>query len=189
MVTVEEEGLNRVRVGKLTTLVQELKEEPEKAEPLNRWTTRVKWLGGFRNEVYAENNIIRSDEPDRLAGTGTGLNPAQLLLASVGTCLSVGYAANATARGIKIDDLEIELEGQIDNILTFFGLSKQGHPGYKDVKVRVFLKSGAPPEAIKELHEYTVQSSPFCNTVARKVNLTTEIITPELKHEFPFNPA
>ncbi len=186
---MSEEGLNNVRFGKLLSLIEELKTDRDKAEPLNRWSARVKWLGGFRNEVYAEGQTIRSDEPERLAGTATGLNPAQLQLAAVGTCLSVGYAANATARGIKIDDLEIEVEGKIDNILTFLGLSDEGHPGYKDVRVKVYLKSDAPPESIKDLHDYTVRTSPFCNTVARQVNLTTEVITPNARHEFAFVPS
>lgn len=186
---ISEEGLNGVRVGKLTSLIQEFKENPEKAAPLNEWSARVKWLGGFRNEVYAEGNVIRSDEPDRVAGTGTGLNPAQLLLAAVGTCLSIGLAANATAKGIKIEDLEIETEGEIDNILTFFGVSEEGHPGYKDVRLKVYLKADAPPEVLKELTEYSVKTSPFCNTIVRKVNLTTELIAPQLKHEFLFIPV
>lgn len=187
--TVSEEGLNGVRVGKLSALIEELKEEPSKAEPLNKWSSRVKWLGGFRNEVYAEGNVVRSDEPERLAGTGTGLNPAQLLLAAVGTCLSIGLAANATAKGIKIKDLEIQAEGQIDNILTFFGLSREGHPGYKDVRLKVYLDADAPPEVVKELVEYSVRTSPFCNTVVRRANLTTEVSAPQLKHEFQFVPA
>lgn len=186
---VSEEGLNGVRVAKLTGLIQELKGSPEKAAPLNKWAARVKWLGGFRNEVYAEGNVIRSDEPDRIAGTGTGLNPAQLLLAAVGTCLSVGLAANATAKGIKIEDLEIETEGEIDNILTFLGLSEEGHPGYKDVRLKVYLKADAPPEVLKELTEYSVKTSPFCNTIVRQVNLTTELHTAKLKHEFQYVPA
>jgi uncharacterized OsmC-like protein len=185
----EQEGLNGVRIEKLTSVIQELKGSPEKAAPLNKWATRVKWLGGFRNEVYAEGNVIRSDEPDRIAGTGTGLNPAQLLLAAVGTCLSVGLAANATAKGIKIDDLEIEAEGEIDNILTFLGLSEEGHPGYKDVRLKVYLKSDSPSKVLKELIEYSVKTSPFCNTIVRPVNLTTELHTAGSEHQFQYLPA
>jgi uncharacterized OsmC-like protein len=184
-----QEGLNGVRVEKLTSLIQELKENPEKAAPLNKWAARVKWIGGFRNEVRAGGNLITSDEPEGLGGTGSALNPAQLLLAAVGTCLSVGLTANATAKGIKIDDLEIETEGRIDNILTFLGLSEKGHPGYKDVKLKVHLSADAPPDVLKKLLEYSVRTSPFCNTVVRKANLTTELHTGEETHQFRYSPA
>lgn len=173
----------------MSSLIEELKRDPSKGEPLNHWSTRIKWLGGFRNEVYAEGHTIRSDEPERVAGTGTGLNPAQLMLAAVGTCLSVGLAANATAKGIKIEDMEIQAEGEIQNILVFFGLSQEGQPGYENVKLKVYMKADAPPEVIKELTEYSVKTSPFCNTIARRVNLTTEVSTPQYKHEFPFIPT
>ncbi len=172
--------LNEVNVEKLTNVIQTLKENPEAAEPFNKWNARVKWLGGFRTAIQAGGYTIRSDEPEELAGTATGPNPAQLLLSATASCLAVGYAANATARGIKIDDLEIDAEGELDNILYFLGLSDKGHPGYKDVKFKVFLKSDAPAEALKELHEYTLRTSPICNSVARRVNLTAELVAPQV---------
>ncbi len=109
--------LNDVNVAKLTDVIQTLKENPEAAEPFNKWNAHVKWLGGFRTAIQAGGYTFRSDEPEELAGTGTGPNPAQLLLSATASCLAVGYAANATARGIKIDELEINAEGELDNIL------------------------------------------------------------------------
>jgi uncharacterized OsmC-like protein len=176
-------ALNDVNVEKLTNLIETLKARPQDAEPFNRWNARVKWLGGFRSAIQAGGHTIRSDEPEELAGTATGPNPAQLLLSATASCLAVGYAANATARGIKIDELEIEAEGELDNILYFLGLSDEGHPGYRDVKFKVYLKSDVPPEALKELHEYTLRTSPICNSVARRVNLTAELVAPQVTEE------
>ncbi len=176
-------ALNDVNVEKLTSLLETLKARPQDAEPFNRWNARVKWLGGFRTAIQAGGHTIRSDEPEDLAGTATGPNPAQLLLSATAACLAVGYAANATERGIKIDELEINAEGQLDNILYFFGLSNEGHSGYRDVKFDVYLKSDAPAEALKELHEYTLRTSPICNSVARRVNLTAKLVTPQVTDE------
>ncbi len=44
----------------------------------------------------------------------------------------------------------------------------------------MYLKSDAPAAALKELHEYTLRMSPICNSVARRVNLTAELVTPQL---------
>ena len=178
--------LNDVNVAKLTDLITTLKARPQDAEPFNRWNAHVKWLGGFRTAIQAGGYTIRSDEPEELAGTATGPNPAQLLLSATASCLAVGYAANETARGIKIEELEIDAEGELDNILYFLGLSNEGHPGYRDVKFKVYLKSDASPEALKELHEYTLRTSPICNSVARRVNLKAEIVTPQVTDEIVF---
>ena len=79
--------------------------------------------------------------------------------------LAIGYTAGAVARGITIDDLRIELDGNID-LPVFFGLA-DGHAGYQRVDARVFLRSDAPVEAIEALHADVVRTSPVGNTLER----------------------
>ena len=50
------------------------------------------------------------------------------MLGALGNCLAVGYAANASAAGVEINDLKIEVSGDLD-LHTFLGL-KPGHAGY-----------------------------------------------------------
>lgn len=70
--------------------------------------------GQFRNLNYVRDlpeHVI--DEPPGLLGQDTAPNPSEALLASLGSCLSVGIHANAIARGITLTKLELELEGDI----------------------------------------------------------------------------
>lgn len=79
------------------------------------WSARTQWTGAFASASYArEHRPIVSDEPALLAGTNSAPNPVEYLLAALGSCLAVGYAASATARGIELRALEIELAGTID---------------------------------------------------------------------------
>ena len=71
-------------------------------------------------------NMIRTlpahviDEPPALLGDDTAPNPSEASLAALGSCLAVGIHANAVARGITINSLELELEADI-NITAVWG--------------------------------------------------------------------
>ena len=166
--------LNGLDLAALNSIVSTWQADPDKRKTV--WRSRVEWEGGFRNTVHARGHApIRVDEPAALAGSDTAPNPAELLLGAVGTCLSIGYALNAAARGIELRQLALELEGDID-LSVFAGLADEGTPGYSDIRVRAHIVSDAPADVIQALHEHVVRTSPICSTVARPVNVTTEVI-------------
>jgi uncharacterized OsmC-like protein len=165
---------NGLDLGALQGLVGALKEDPEKRKTV--WRSRVAWEGGFRNTFRSrEHTAFSADEPAVLGGTDTAPNPAELLLGAVGTCLSIGYTLNAAARGIELEQLDLELEGDID-LGVFAGIVEEGNPGYSNIRIRANIKSDASPEAIQALHEHVVRTSPICSTVARPVNVTAEVV-------------
>jgi uncharacterized OsmC-like protein len=166
--------LNGLDLAALTDVLTAWQAEPHKRKTV--WRSRVEWDGGFRNTVHArEHPPIRVDEPTALGGSDTAPNPAELLLGAVGTCLSIGYALNAAARGVELRHVALELEGDID-LSVFAGLADEGTPGYSDIRVRAHISSDAPADVVQALHEHVVRTSPICSTVARPVNVTTEVV-------------
>ncbi len=136
----------------------------------------VTWRGGFRNEIRVRDlQPTYADEPEILGGTDTAANPVEQVLGALGSCLAIGYTAGATARGITLEELRIDLTGTID-LPVFFGL-KDGHAGYEDVDVRVHLRADATPEAIAELHEAVVRTSPVGHTLERPAAVTVRLVT------------
>lgn len=159
-------ALNDVDIGKVTSLAEKISQEPHVAD--TTWRAEIKWNGGFRSEAKVrEFDPVKSDEPDGIGGTNTGPNPVEQLLGALGNCLAVGYAANATAAGIAINDMTIEVEGNLD-LHTFLGL-KDGNAGFRDIKVSVNIDSDASPEALQALHEKVVGTSPVGHTLNRAV--------------------
>jgi uncharacterized OsmC-like protein len=135
----------------------------------------VNWKGGFRSEATVRDfGPIPSDEPDALGGTDTGPNPVEQVLAALGNCLAVGYAANATAAGIEIRDMSIELEGDID-LHTFLGLAPEGNAGYDNIAVKVNIDSDATAEQLAELHAKVVGTSPVGHTLSRAVPVKIDL--------------
>jgi uncharacterized OsmC-like protein len=121
----------------------------------------------------SRNSPLASDEPAALGGSDTAPNPVEQLLAALGNCLAVGYAANASAAGIEISELRISLEGDID-LHTFLGLS-EGNAGYNSIRVQVDLKSNATEEQRQALHRKVVHTSPVGHTLSRAVPVQIDL--------------
>lgn len=167
------EALNSVNIEAVAGLAGKIQQEPEVAA--TRWNAKVHWKGGFRSEASVRDfGPMASDEPDALGGTDTGPNPVEQLLAALGNCLAVGYAANATASGIEIRDMSIDLEGELD-LHTFLGLAPDGNAGYDNISVKVNIDSDASAEQLRELHEKVVGTSPVGHTLARAVPLKIDL--------------
>jgi len=167
--------LNDVDIEAVAGLAGHIAETPEAAH--TTWSADVRWVGGFRSEATIRDfRPVPSDEPTGLGGTDTAPNPVEQLLGALGNCLAVGYAANATARGIAIDDLQIRLDGDL-NLESFLGLAP-GHAGFHDIRATVTLDSSAPPEALAELHEHVLQTSPVGDTLKASIPVNVELSTP-----------
>jgi len=164
--------LNDVQMDSVVSLVEKIQDSPETAATI--WSAKVNWKGGFRSEAKVRDfSAAASDEPDALGGTNTGPNPVEQVLSALGNCLAVGYAANATAAGITINDLSIDLEGDLD-LHTFLGLN-EGNAGYDNIKVKVNIDSDASPEALTALHEKVTATSPVGHTLSRPVPVKIEL--------------
>ncbi len=164
--------LNDVDIGSVASLAKKIQEKPDVAA--TKWNAEVKWNGGFRSEAkIREFPSARSDEPDQLGGTNTGPNPVEQILAALGNCLAVGYAANATVAGITINNLTIDVEGDLD-LHTFLGL-KDGNAGFHNISVKVNLDCDATPQALQALHDKVVSTSPVGHTLNRAVPVDIQL--------------
>ena len=164
--------LNDVNLEAVGSLASRIQQEPAAAATV--WEADVTWQGAFRSEARIRDFApLRSDEPAGLGGSDTAPNPVEQLLAALGNCLAVGYAANASAAGIKIEDLRINLKGDLD-LRTFLGLA-QGNAGYEAIQVSVDLASDASAEQLGQLHDRVVGTSPVGHTLSRAVPLRIEL--------------
>jgi uncharacterized OsmC-like protein len=79
--------------------------------------------------------------------------------------------AHAAVRGIHIDSLESELEGDID-LNGFLGLSASTPKGYTDIRIRFRVETDADNlEQLKELSAF----SPVLNTLIQGTNVSIEV--------------
>jgi uncharacterized OsmC-like protein len=154
--------LNDVDLDAVTDLTNAVRSNPTAASTV--WRADVTWQGGFQSSAQIRAfPAVHSDEPPALGGNDSAPNPVEQLLAALGNCLAVGYAANATARGIELTNLRIAVKGDLD-LRSFLGL-RPGHAGFQGITATVHLDSDATPEQLQDLHHAVVGSSPVGHTL------------------------
>src|SRR5574337_131670 len=144
------------------------------------WKASTSWKGAFKVETCSRDFRLLADEPEMLCGTNTAANPVEMVLQAYGACLTIGYAMNAAVRNIKIDDIKIDLEGEID-LPGFLGLEAPEKlkmdklPGFKNITAKVKIKSSADAKTLQELHKHVISTSPVGMTLARPVAIKADL--------------
>lgn len=165
--------LNDVNLEAVGALVGAIQEDETTAK--TTWKATVDWKGGFRSQAHIrEFDPTPSDEPTALGGDDTAPNPVEQVLAAFGNCLAVGYAANASAAGIELRGLRIDLEGDLD-LHTFLGLA-DGNAGYNSIDVKVHIESDAGPDQLQELHQKVISTSPVGHTLTRPIPVDVSLV-------------
>ena len=90
------------------------------------------------------------DEPEALGGSNIAANPVEYALAALGSCQAITYRVWATQLGIKLDKVEIGIDGDID-LRGFFGVDDGIRAGFNAVRVNVSLIGPEDPTRYQEL--------------------------------------
>ena len=78
---------------------------------------------------------------------------------------------HAAVRGIKLEEVESELEGDLD-LRGFFGISDEVRPGYQEIRVNFTVKTDAENlETLKEL----IKLSPVYDVVSSGTRVFVQI--------------
>lgn len=177
--------VNGVDVDRFNETIDVIKKNPNLAN--FQFKVNNRWLGAAHSRTTVENyegiaNDQRSphepfqlenDEPPVLLGTDEAPNPVENLLHALAGCITTTLVYNAAAMGVKIDEIESELQGDID-LQGFLGLDPQVTPGFKEIRMRLKIKSNADERQIQKLCEIAQKFSPVANTISRPVSIVVE---------------
>ncbi|RPH95148.1 MAG: OsmC family peroxiredoxin [Lysobacterales bacterium] len=138
----------------------------------NHNRSTVTGFHGARQEIaHRQTFTLDADEPAILAGNDEGANPVEHLLHALASCLTTSMVAHAAVRGIEIEELESELEGDID-LRGFLGLALDVPKGYTEIRAKFRVK--AKPEDLDRIRELA-KFSPVFNTVTRGARVNVEV--------------
>jgi uncharacterized OsmC-like protein len=160
-------------LGQLQGLIGAVQETPAAGQTV--WKARTAWQRGFQSQAQIRTFTIPMDEPSALGGSDTAPNMVEMVLGAYGCCLTTGYVMNAALQGIELEEVEIDVEGDLD-LNGFFGLSKEAWPGYTDVRARVHLTAPkATAEELQTLHATVTKTSPVGSILERPVRVSAEL--------------
>jgi uncharacterized OsmC-like protein len=173
--------LNGVNVTKLGQTIEAVKQTPEIAK--FKFRARNQWDSGGHNVATVDSFygtgqelrhkqpfVMHADEPAVLLGDDNGANPVEFVLAGLSGCMTTTLAYHAAGRGLKIEDISSEFEGDID-LQGLLGTNPTVRSGYKEIRVKFKVKGDADEATIQEL----VRKSPVFDTLANPVRIKIEV--------------
>jgi uncharacterized OsmC-like protein len=177
-----ERELNGVDVTALEETIAAVREKPALAT--FRFRARNEWQGGGHNrstirEFYGCGEedrtrtvpfVLDAAEPPVLLGEDQGANPVEYVLHALAGCMTTSLVYHAAARGIRIDEVESRLEGDLD-LQGFLGLRDDVRKGYEQIRVHFRVKSDATADELKSLLCY----SPVCDVVRNPTAVEIEL--------------
>src|SRR5690242_10096717 len=182
--TVEPTVVNGINVDDLFALIEGVRRNAAKGK--TNWRVTTTWQGQTRSRAQVEGFEIGGefvprrfaidiDEPCELGGTNRFANPQEYLIAALNACMTVGYVAQCAVRGITLESLAIETEGEID-LRGFLGIDPSVANGYESLRYTVRIKGDGTKEQFAEIHDAVMATSPNFYNVSRLVALKPTLV-------------
>jgi len=181
----ETKSMNGLPLDQMFETIAAIKAQPSLAR--FQFRARNAWIDGGENrstiqDFYGAGReddsrtmpfTFTNGEPPVLLGNNEGANPVEYLLHALAGCVTTTFVLHAAARGIRIEEMSTELEGDID-LHGLLGLNDAVSPGYEQIRIRMRVKADCPDQELDDLIAYAQAHSPVCNTVCRPVPVRVE---------------
>lgn len=131
-------------------------------------------LGGQDDNTRPAPFILESDEPTVLLGTNLGPGATEAVLHALASCLDATMIYHAAAQGVRIDHLEMDMEGDLD-LRGLLGISEDVRNGFQEVRVTFHVSADASEEKIRELCELAQKRSPVFDIVTHPVTVNVTV--------------
>lgn len=122
------------------------------------------WTDGAQASTTARTFTIKTDEPTPLGGKDEHIDPMELLLAAVGSCLTIGWVTQARLRGVDFRALEIKVTGDFD-LQGYLGTDAATRPGFQHLRYTVTVDTDAPSEVLDQIQKAAQVGSPMVDNV------------------------
>lgn len=119
--------------------------------------------------------VLDGDEPVVLHGEDRGANPVEYVLNALAGCMTTTMVYKAALHGIKIHEVESELEGDID-LRGMLELADDVRNGFQNIRVNFKVKAEGGEKKSKLL-EALAKGSPVFDIVTNPVPVTISVET------------
>jgi uncharacterized OsmC-like protein len=178
------EKLNGIDTEALKQVMGQISKDPSLGKV--KFDVTTTWKGTTKSETVVQGYEIGGqkvkrvhtfviDEPTELLGEDTSANPQEYLMGAMNACILNTYVIAAAMKGIKLEKVEMEAEGELD-LRGFLGIDKNVIPGYKELKYKVRLKGNGTREQYEEVHNAVIATSPNYYNITHAIKLNTELI-------------
>jgi TusA-related sulfurtransferase len=151
-----------------------LEADKKKAESYE-WRVRVRSTGHLESTAYCRNFAFKAGQPASFEEKDVHPSAIELLLGSLGTALSTGFATECARAGVEVDDIELTVKGRLGNPLAHLGIG-EGDPSLVQIEVRCFASTMADNALVQAAWDRTVERSPVAATLSKATALVTKLV-------------
>jgi hypothetical protein len=156
----EQQVLNGVDVSAVEGLINAVKEKPDLAK--SKFRASNEWIDGGHNRTTVTSFYSAGQEIS---------HAKQFVLDADEPPMTTTMVYHAAVRGIKLDEVESKLEGDLD-LKGFFGMTDEVRPGYEEIRVNFKVKTDLENlETLKEL----IRLSPVYDVVSNGTRVIVQI--------------
>jgi len=112
--------------------------------------TATKLPQGMAVESEARGFKIIADEPPALGGNDQGMNPVEMQLCALGSCMAIVASFFAKQNDVDLLGFRVDLEGDLDPAGFMMGACR---PGFQEIRYKMFFKTKSPRENVEKLAE------------------------------------
>lgn len=131
----------------------------------------VKRDEGLRVICESRGFKIVLDEPTDIGGSNEGMNPVEALLCALGACQTIVASMYAKKFGLTIEDIRIELDGDL--------AEERDYNGYEKIYYSVYFKSKDEYNKLVKFADYIEKICPVGNTLGKGIELERRVVVVE----------
>lgn len=169
-------GINLEGLAQYTELITKQHEEA-----ISAYGITAEWLGGTQTKVSTHNQKLGSveikkdfsftiDEPKELLGNNDFPTPQDYLLGGMAGCMMVGFVVGASAKGIKLENVKLQITGAL-NLRGFLNVEKSAPIGFDEIQFSFNINGEGTQEQYDEIIKNVQQFSPNYRTIADNVKV------------------
>lgn len=171
--------LNNINISGLSEFTNEVKQNNIQGKAsygvVLNWESGTKNTVSTKNMILGEHKLVRDfkftiDEPTQLLGVNCAPNPAEYLLGGLAGCMAVTFMAGATAMNIQIEQLKLEIDGELD-LQGFLGINPDVEAGFPELNFIFHVKGNGSQKQYDTLMNRVSKHSPNFNTIKNEVKM------------------
>jgi uncharacterized OsmC-like protein/TusA-related sulfurtransferase len=140
-----------------------------------QWSVRVRGEKDLSAKVHSRNHTFLAGQPADFSPKVNAPSAIDYLLASLASCLTVGFKAQASKRNLEIDNLELALKGGLDNVLFHLELEDEGSPKLEQITGTFYVSSPETEADLEDLWRNTLERSPIYQTLKQSVSINIKL--------------
>ena len=130
--------------------------------------------GSVATAITAGKHRFWVDEPTSLAGDDVAASPVEFALGALISCQVVVYRLYADALGIKVDDISIAAEGDLD-VRKLFGIDEGVRAGFSDIRLAISITGPETEARYQELKAAVDEHCPVLDLFANATPVSATV--------------